>query len=96
MKGLWPLLISMAATGFFCSGIGIASFVLGVEITGPSYRGVTGVGQQIVWAVGVTSTALLAWAMQPNYGWRRFVILASLPGFVYYFFASFLLIESPR
>ncbi|ESO91029.1 hypothetical protein LOTGIDRAFT_122554 [Lottia gigantea] len=78
--------------GFAGSGVFVISFVIGVELVGPTKRTITGMVVMIFWAIGLLLLGLMAYLVRD---WRHLSLVLSVPTVVFFPY-WWLIPESPR
>ena len=76
VTSVWQFILLRAVIGFFLTGHGISSFVLGSEIVGKKFRSLIG---NIIFVIG--TAAVLFLTLQGYYiqEWRKLCIICSAP-----------------
>lgn len=90
---LWLFILFRAISGAGVGGIGVSSFVLAADITGPSWRPFTGLFLQGGFSSGAALATLMAWAVP---GWRWYTLLCALLPLALTATTWSLMVESPQ
>ena len=78
VTSVWQFIFLRALIGFFLTGHGISSFVLGSEIVGRKFRSLTGNFLLVVGTAAILLLTLQAYYIQE---WRKLTIICSAPYF---------------
>lgn len=76
VNSIWVLIVLRFVMGFFHASPALNSFILLVELVGPSYRVLAANIAGIIWAFGTSILALKAYIIDD---WRTLCVISSAP-----------------
>ncbi|XP_076921983.1 organic cation/carnitine transporter 4-like [Bidens hawaiensis] len=89
----WIYVVLRLFTGFSSGGVGVCAFILAIEPTGPSMRGIASMSTFYFYSAGIALLSGIAYIFQ---SWRFLYIASSIPSIIFLVFMLPFISKSPR